>query len=90
MQGEGNGDPLPKLSATLFRIIRSTLLVPWTHVAAPYYIVDTCAMAVAFMGHDHIVRRRLKTKWILFIREKWPYLLHHIFVAIGYPVVVVS
>lgn len=59
-------------------------------MVAPYYIVDTYAMTAAFMKKEDIARRRLKTRVILFIKEKWSYLLHHIFIAIGYPIVVVS
>jgi hypothetical protein len=47
-------------------------------------------MTAVFMRQDHIIRRRLKTKLILFFLEKWPFLLHHMFVAVGYPIVVVS
>ena len=69
---------------------RSTLLIKWTHFAALYYIVDTYAMTAVFMRKEEIARRRTRAKWILYAKEKWPYLLHHIFVVIGYPIVVVS
>lgn len=82
--------------STLYQIMlsfvhtRSTLLIPWCHVAAPYYIVDTYAMATTFMGQDRVIRWKFRTKIILFILEKWPYLLHHTFVAVGYLIIVVS
>lgn len=69
---------------------RSTVLYPWLHVAAPYYLVDTYAMTAAYMKREEVARRRrLRTKLVLFLRDKWPYLLHHVFIAIGYPVIVV-
>ena len=58
-------------------------------MAAPYYIIDTYAMTAAFMSQQSMARRRLSTKLILFVLEKWPYLLHHAFIAVGYPVIVV-
>lgn len=68
---------------------RSTVLIPWTHVAAWYYIVDTYAMYMAFSMRKNIVHRRTKAKLILFLLEKWSYILHHLFIAVGYVVIVV-
>lgn len=68
---------------------RSTLLIPWLHLVAPYYIVDTYAMTAAFMKKENVAHRRLKTKVVLFFMEKWSYLLHHVFIAVGYPIIVV-
>ncbi len=47
-------------------------------------------MTAAFMRREEIARRRTRAKWTLYVLEKWPYLLHHIFVATGYPIIVVS
>lgn len=65
-------------------------MIPWCHVAAPYYIIDTYAMTVAFMKKENVARHRTKAKLIMFVLEKWPFLLHHLFIVIGYPVIVVS
>ena len=46
-------------------------------------------MTMTFMKREEIARRRLRTKLVLFFREKWSYLLHHAFIAVGYPVIAV-
>ncbi len=59
-------------------------------MAAPYYIIDTYAMLAAFMTQDYIVHRKIRTKLLMFVQKKWPFLLHHLIIAISYPIIVVS
>lgn len=72
---------------------RSSILVPFAHFGAWYYIVDMYMMFKSFtlrkgLSHSHIsIQKRLYK----FMVKRWSMLLHHVcLLCIGYPLTVVS
>ncbi len=70
---------------------RSSILIPWCHIAAWYFIVDLYNMYDAFRTKNDISHLPRHQRYMTYVRAKWPYVLHHVVLfTFGYQVVVVS
>ena len=73
-----------------FYLLRSPVLIPWCHIAAWYFVVDLYNMYDAFSTKNDISHLPLFRRWLTYVREKWPYVVHHtVLFSFGYTVVVV-
>lgn len=70
---------------------RSSILIPWSHIAAWYFIVDLYNMYDAYRVKNNIAHLPMHQRYLKYVRAKWPYVLHHVVLfTFGYQVVVVS
>ena len=71
---------------------RSWFLVPFSHTVVWYFAMDSVAMFWSYVQKKERLRElSWKRKVEKFVRKKWSFLFHHIFVlTVGYTVVVVG
>lgn len=71
-------------------LFRSPLLIPWCHIAAWYFVVDLFNMYDAFRTKNDISHLSALGRYSLYVKLKWPYVVHHVVLFIfGYTAVVV-